>query len=53
MKKDSSRTKTVKDEKTKSLGVFASTRGVIKEKLHFDSGCSQHMTGNNCFLTEH
>ena len=50
MKKDSSRTKTVRDEQTKSLGVFSSTRNMMKENWYFDGGCSQYMTINNCFL---
>ena len=51
LKIDSSRTKTVKDEQTKSLRVFTSTRNMIKEEWYIDSGCSQHMIENNFFLT--
>ena len=52
LKRDSSRTKTVKDEQTKSLSVFLSTKNMIKEEWYFNSGCSQHMTGNNRFLID-
>ena len=41
----------MKDEQSKSLGVFPSIRNMFKEEWYFDSGCSQHMTGNNRFLT--
>ena len=51
MKKCFSRSKTVKDEQTKSLGVFPSTRYMIKEEWYFDSGCSWHMTRNEHILT--
>ena len=52
LKKDLSRFKTVRDEQMKSLGVFSSTRNMIKEKWHYNSGYSQYMMGNNCFLVD-
>ena len=52
LKKDSSQTKTIRNEQTKSLSVFSSTRNMIKEKWYFNSGYSQHMMGNNCFLID-
>ena len=46
------KTKMVKDEQSKSLGVFPSTKNMFKEEWYFDSGCSQHVIGNNYFLTD-
>ena len=40
LKKGFSRTKTIRDEQTKSLGVFPSTINMIKEEWYFDNGCS-------------
>ena len=44
LKNNFTQTKTDKNEQTKSLGVFPSTRNMIKKEWYFDSGCSQHMT---------
>ena len=52
LKNDSSQTKMVRNEQTKSLSFFSSTRNMIKEKWYFNSGYSQHMIGNNCFLID-
>ena len=52
MKKDSSRTKTIKDEQIKSLNVFPSMRNMIKEEWYFNSRCSWHMMGNKHILTD-
>ena len=46
MKKDPSKIKMDRVKQTKSLGVFFTTRNMIKENWYFDTECSQHMIGN-------
>ena len=45
------KTTVIEQEKYKTLGFFTSIRNIIEEMWYFDSGCSQHMTRNKCFLT--
>ena len=41
-----------KKEESTSLKAFALSRNMSEEMWYFDSGCSQHMTGNrNILLT--